>query len=128
MIERIKLPSGALLDITLMPYEEAWAISQTVTRCLEKIQIDLKSVDFHNLMATDIIHFKGPICALLASQEIIDAEKKCFPRCTIDNHKIDGQTFEKAESRADFIPVVFYVLKENIAPFFVNLLSFLKTN
>ena len=125
MIDKITLPSGALLDITPMPYEDAWAICQTFSRCLEKINVDLKTIDFKNLMATDILHLKGPICSILASQEIIDAAKKCFPRCTINGMKIDGMTFEKVEARGDFIPTVFYVLKENIAPFFANLLSFL---
>ena len=127
MTDKIDLPSGAKLDITLLPFDEAWSIVQTITKVLERINVDLSRVDLTNIDATDIINLKSPLCAILSSNEILDAAKICFKRATYNGLKIDGQTFEKKASRCDFLPVVFHVLKENISPFFSNLISFLGT-
>lgn len=125
---KINLESGAVLDITLLPFEEAWGVSQAITREIERIEFDPRSINFSDFQATDILNLKSPICAILSSQAVIDAAKTCFKRCTYNGLKIDSQTFEKRDCRADFLPVVFHVLKENISPFFENLLSSLKKN
>ena len=125
MIDKINLPSGAVLDITLLPFEEAWKVCQIITRVVEKINVDLSQVDLRQLGVADVMNFKGPLCALLASQDVIDSAKICFKRCTHNGLKIDGQTFDKAEFRADFLPAVYHAIRENIAPFFANLLSYL---
>lgn len=125
-MSKITLDSGAVLDITLLPFEEAWGVCQTLTKELEKIQFDPRSINFSDFQATDIINLKSPICAILSSQAVLECAKTCFKRCTYNGLKIDSQTFEKRELRADFLPVVFQVLKENVSPFFENLLSSLK--
>jgi hypothetical protein len=128
MSEKITLPSGAKLEITPLPYFKAWAVTQKVTRAVEKIDIDLKGVDFKNIMITDIVNLKSPICALLSSDEIIEAAKECFTRCTYNGVKINDETFEPIASRKDFLPCVFYALRANISPFFSNLLTFFGKN
>jgi hypothetical protein len=128
MSEKVKLPSGAELDITLLPYEEAWDIQAVVAAVLERMQIDLKGLDLQNLLATDMIQFKGPILHLLSSKEVKDAAQKCFVKCTYANRRIDSQTFEPKAARGDFIPAMFHALKENISPFFGGLLSLLTKN
>lgn len=125
---KIDLPSGAVLDITLLPFEEAWHVQQLVAKEVERINFDPRSIDFSNFMASDVLNLKNPICSILSSQVVIDAAKQCFKKCTYNGLKIDSQTFESREARTDFLPVVFNVLKENISPFFENLLSSLKKN
>lgn len=127
MGDKITLPSGAILDITLLPFEEAWTVVQTITKVLEGIHIDLKEVDFANIGATDVFNLKSPICAVLSNKDIIDAARICFKRTLYNGIKIDGHTFETKDSRKDFLPVVYHVIKENISPFFANLLSLLGT-
>jgi len=122
---KVDLPSGAVLDITLLPYEQAWGICQAITRTIEKLDVDLKDVDLKNWQATDLIALKGPLCAILCSTEIVEAAKVCFERCTYNKLRIDSMTFEKRENRKDYLPASFHAIKENIAPFFENLLSFL---
>jgi hypothetical protein len=122
------LPSGSILEITLLPFEEAWGISQMITKEIERIDFDIKSVNFSDIKMTDVVNFKNPICAILSSKVVVEAAKICFKRATYNGLKIDSQTFEQREYRSDFLPVIFHVLKENISPFFENLLSSLKTS
>ena len=125
---RRELPSGKYIDVTPLPCEQAWEVAQTVLRVVEKMQLDLKGVDFDALLVTDILAFKGPICTLLGSKEINDVVKQCFSRCSYNQVKINEQTFEPVECRQDFLPCAYYALKENAYPFFGSLVSFLKTN
>jgi hypothetical protein len=122
---KIDLPTGAVLDITLLPYEQAWDISQRITKVLETIDIDIKSIDFKNPTYSDVIGFKGPLFNILSSKEVLEAAKICLTRCTYNGLKIDSMTFESKESRKNFLPVMYHVLKENISPFFEGLISFL---
>lgn len=123
---KIDLPSGAKLDITLLPFEEAWGIVQTISKLIEIVNVDLSQIDLKNINAADVLAFKSPICTVLGSREVIESAKICFKRCTYDDKRIDTQTFEKKESRADFIPAIFYVIRENVSPFFADLISALK--
>lgn len=127
-MSKTTLPSGAILDITLLPFEEAWGVSQSITKEIERIDFDIKSIDWQEFKMSNVVNLKNPICAILSSQVVIEAAKVCFKRCTYNGLKIDSQTFEKREHRSDFLPVVFHVLKENISPFFENLFSSLKAN
>ena len=134
-MEKIKLPSGAVLDISLLSFEQAWDVSRIVVKEFEKLEIDLNGIDFKSirdnssLALMDIVAFKGPLCSVLSSKALVDAAKMCFPKCTYNGLKIVlDETFAKKETRADFLPVVFHVLKANISPFFDNLLLFLSKN
>jgi hypothetical protein len=127
-MNKITLPSGSILDITLLPFEEAWGVSQAITKEIERINFDIRSLNLKEFVMSDVMNLKNPICAILSSKPIIDAAKLCFKRATYNGLKIDSQTFENRENRPDFLPTVFYVIKENISPFFENLLSSLKTN
>lgn len=120
------LPSGKPFLVTPLPYEQAWEVTQTVLSEVEKIQLNLKGVNLDDLMATDILELKGPICSFLSSPKILNAAKLCFGKCSYDSIRVDKDTFESLEGRGDFLYCAFYALKENVAPFFGNLTSFLK--
>jgi len=127
VIDKIDLPSGAKLYVGLLSFDEAWSVVQTITRVLEKINIDLTKVDLANIGAEDILNLKSPLCSILSSEDIIVAAKACFKRCTYNDKKIDGSTFDSKESRGDFLAVVFHAIKENVSPFFASLSSVLGT-
>lgn len=126
-MEKISLPSGAVLSVQPLSYEKAWNVTQILLKELEVINLDLKSIDFKELMAMDILVLKGPICAFLGSPKVLEAAKECFTKCLYNDTKIDSMTFEKKESRGDFIFCCFYALKENVSPFFGSLVSALST-
>jgi len=119
------LPSGAVLEIFLLPFSDAWNVSQNISSVLEKLNIDLKELAKEVNTPADFLALKGPILALLSNKEVFEEANKCFKLCVYNKLKIDKDTFESKESRGDFIACVFFALSENIAPFFVNLVSFL---
>ena len=122
------LPSGAVLEIDLLDYEDAWGVFQTVAKTVDTLQLDLKSIDFENFTNADILGFKGPVCQILSSKEVMDAAWLCFKKCTYDGRRIVSKDiFSAKESRGDVIPAAFYAIKENITPFLDGLLSYLKT-
>jgi hypothetical protein len=125
---RTELPSGAYIDVTPLPYAQAWDVAQTLLREVEKLNIDLRGLNLDELMATDIVAIKGPICAVLGSPTVLNAVKLCFNRCTYNLAKIDDKTFEPVEARGDFLFCAFYALKENVHPFFGSLVSYLTKN
>lgn len=125
MGKKITLPSGASLEITLMPFEEAWELCQTVSGIIENLKIDLSALEIEVARPQDLVAIKGPLCSLLANKEIVAAAKSCFKRCLYNGLKIDGDTFEDRSKRSDFLPVVYYVIFENVSPFFENLVSYL---
>ena len=133
MTEKITLPSGAILDITLMPFEAAWDVCQLVTKEIEKLAIDPSVLSIFSkdektdVTIAELFNLKGPICSILANPILVEAAKICFVKCTYDDIRIDKHTFEKVECRGDFIPAVYFVLKSNLSPFFGSLLLFFST-
>jgi hypothetical protein len=109
MIEK-KLPSGAVLKITIAPFHDAKALYQA---CLE----ELKTLKIDPNDEIDVNLFKDLFCSALSSKKIEVALKDCLKRVTYNDLKIDDQTFEPIEARQDYILVCFEVAKENIAPF-----------
>jgi len=129
------LPSGAVLDITLLPYEQAWHIASLVLKEVEKLDVkfpsDLDFSDsekFTSYILGNINDIKSPVCALLSSQKILEAAQSCFKKCLYNNQKIDAQTFESIDGRRDFLISAFYAIKENVSPFLEGLLSSLSAS
>lgn len=126
-MQKITLDTGAVLDITLLPFWEAWAVSRIVLRELKKLDVnDFKGISFEKPTAEDMLNFKTPLCAILASEELLEAAKTCFKKCTYNGLKIDADTFEKKDARRDFIMCCYHVIWENISPFFESLVSLFK--
>jgi hypothetical protein len=116
-----------------MPFETAWDVSQNVTKELGKLDIDSSALNLFNkpkdadVDLADLFSLKNPICAVLSNRVLVDCAKTCFTKCTYKSLRIDQDTWESEEARSDFIPAVYYVLLENLSPFFKNLTSFLPT-
>lgn len=122
-MEKITLPSGAELQISLLPFEEAWDVCQTVTKVLEGLNINFNDLEISK--PSDMFQLKTPLMQLLSNKQIIEAARICFKRSLYNNIKIDMGTFETPSARGDFLFVCWYCLYHNIAPFFSNLISFL---
>lgn len=125
-MESVTLPSGAELRITLLPLEDAWEIQRIVATEISALDVDIRAVNFTELQPQDILNLKKPFFQALSSSKLVDAGKRCFSRCLYNDFKIDATTFESPKARGDYIFVIFNLLRANISPFFVNLLSFLK--
>jgi hypothetical protein len=130
------LPSGALLEGAPLSYQESWHVSQALVKEIERLKIDLDKIDLSQLTEANpndikidfILQLKDPLCSILGSQKIVEAVDKCFAKFTYDKMRITSQTFEKREARQDYLFAAFYVLWENVSPFFAGLSSFSKTS
>lgn len=113
----IKLPSGAILKITLAPFADAKALYQSVLEEIKDVEINSRS-DMANV-------FKNIACVGFSSKKIEACLETCFKRCTYNcgkgDLKIDKDTFESSESRGDYMGVCMAVAKENILPFMKSL-------
>ena len=125
---RTELPSGAYLDVTPLPYAQAWDVAQNLLREVQKLDLNLKGMAVEELLVTDIVMLKGPICAILGSPVMQNMVKLCFGKCCYNQVRIDDSTFEPVENRGDYLFAAFYALKENVFPFFGSLVSYLKKN
>lgn len=116
-MSKIKLPSGAELEIQLSPFSDASALNKAVAKELKALKID------GELELNDPNFIKDLVCSAIASEEIMACTWQCFRRCTYNGNKITVETFEPSEARGDFYIVCKEVLTANIGPFFQSLLS-----
>lgn len=116
-MKEIKLPSGAILKITLAPFSDAKALYQAFLEEIKNIEVSSKE-DFTSL-------FKNIICVGFSSKKIESCLEVCLKRCTYDygkgDLKIDKDSFEPVENRGDYMSVCIEVAKENILPFMKSL-------
>lgn len=106
----VKLPSGAVLKITLAPFEDSRGLYQTLLEELKYLKLDMNAEIDGNLL-------KDIFCSGFSSKKVEAALWKCMLRATYNDAKISIDTFEPAEAREDYLTVCFEVAKENIMPF-----------
>ena len=124
-----KLPSGAQLSITLLDFEQAFEISQTVTRFIGLLELDIKSLNIEQWKSFSDIDFnaiKRPLSQVLSNGDLVKAGNKCLNKCTYNGKRITDQTWQDIEARKDYLYAIFYGLKENVYPFFAGVFSSLK--
>ena len=107
-------------------------ISEAVVFALISGDPDRKKNMLLALAGGDVNVIWSLITALLGSRRIEAAIAECAKVCMLDTKGPDESivwetTFEPAEARRDLIPVALEVMKENLAPFFEDLLSSLPT-
>lgn len=116
-MKEVKLPSGAVLKITLSPFKEAKALYQAILKEAKSVGVS-KDMDVVAL-------YKELFCVGFSSEEVEKHMWVCFQRCTYNSGKgdlrIDESTFEPLEARADYMQVCIEVMKENVLPFVKSL-------
>lgn len=123
------LESGAVLEVTMAPFEDAEALLEAVMQETESIQINLGADfgSFEDFLAqggikTELINtVKNAVCRILGSRKVKDAIWICMKRATYNGLKITRETFEPEQSRADYITIAKEVLWFNLSPFFKSL-------
>lgn len=127
-----ELPSGAILEVTPLPFEQAWEVAQTLSKVAQSVKVDPKAFGGDSKEGGNdgemIEKLSGVILELLASPIILNAAKLCLQkRCIYNGQRINqlDDTFETDKARGDFIPASFYALRENVTPFLSGIGSFL---
>jgi hypothetical protein len=118
-VKEIKLPSGAVLKITVSPFADSKALYQAILE-------EFKKVDFKT--STDMeTAIKDMVCLGFSSKKIEQCLDVCFKRCIYSDSrgdfKIDANTFEDEKAREDYVSVCIAVAKENITPFLKGLFA-----
>lgn len=116
-MKEVRLPSGAILKISVAPFAEAKALYQAILKELRTVQVNSK-LDMAAL-------YKDLACAGFSSSEIEAAIWRCLGRCTYNDgkgdFKITEATFEPVKNRDDYLKVQVEVVKENVLPFVKSL-------
>lgn len=109
-MKETKLPSGAILKIQLAPFADSRALYQAILEEARGLKLDM-SAD------VDGNFYKDIFCVGFSSKKIEACVWKCIERCLYNDLKMNLDTFEPEEARADYAVVLFEVTKENVSPF-----------
>ena len=127
------LPSGAVLEVTLAPFQEGHALFKAVARELEAVPLavgvkvkNLKEL-FEAGVSDEILNtLKNVAARLIASDLVEQALWPCMSRATYNQNKIRPDVFEDEKARGDFLIVAKEVLVYNLGPFSSSLGSLFK--
>jgi hypothetical protein len=138
-MESLPLPSGRTLKVAIAPFSVANKLKKIIAAELRTVKIDVDvskldlDLDLSKMDAKALNTMKDIVCTLLASDSVERAFFECAARCTIDGVKItpgtdkEAGSFDDIESRPDFIPVAWEVIRANVGPFFQGLGSLFST-
>lgn len=108
--QKVTLPSGAELEMTLAPFPEGRRLYVAVTKALKSINLTANLEDANAL--------KDAFIEVSTSKEVEDAILTCLKRCTYNNERIlNWDFFEDVNRREDYIPLCWEVAKFNLYPF-----------
>lgn len=112
-MKEVELPSGAVLKLGTIPFDEANNLKKAVMR-------EIKGIAIKNSKETMDL-YKDYLCAAFASEEVEKALWECMKRCIYNSGsgdlKIDKDSFQSAKSREDYTTIQTEVGIEALTPF-----------
>ena len=119
--EKVSLPSGAVLEMTMAPFLEGRRLLGAVSSCIKSVKVDSSLGDASNLNS-----LKDVFLSCLTSREVEDALLDCLKGCTYNGQRITSwDIFDDLKAREDYMTICVEVCKFNLAPFTKNLLQLL---
>lgn len=120
--EKVSLPSGAELEMTLAPFLEGERLLSAVGECIKDVKVDAGTeVDD---LASNINNIKDMFVSCLTSQKVKDAILACLKRCSYNGQRITSwDIFDDVKAREDYFSVCWEVVKFNLTPFMKNLIA-----
>lgn len=107
------------LKINMASFEDAWELQRVVSNVAKKEGIkisDLTSPDRLDKIVNFALSVNG-------DKEVFNALWACLARCLYNGEKITKATFDDAEARKDYLPVITKCIEVNLEPFTDGLLS-----
>src|ERR1700689_2524355 len=112
------LASGAVLEMTMAPFEDGHRLLKAVSKEIENTKI--------NAGMQDIEAIKNLMMRAIYSEDIDRALAPCLTRCKYNKQPLSIKLFadetiaddEKVRRRGDYLPVIKEVLMFNLTPFF----------
>lgn len=117
-MKEIKLSSGAVLKISLIPFAEAKELFQVIMEEFKTLKIETKT-------ELDVNFFKDIFSTGFSSKKIDKALGVCLRRCTYNDLRVDDNLFEDINAREDYLAIILEVIKEVLSPFLKNLTALL---
>lgn len=117
----ITLKSGAMLELHMASFADGMKLFKVIVNEVKQVDVDLSGLDVQGLAGKDLNSIKNLIFQLLGSDAVEQAFYQCAAKSLHNGQKITKATFEPTESRGDFLPTAWEVIKLNIAPFFSGL-------
>lgn len=119
---KVSLPSGAELEMTLAPFMEGERLFAATAECLKSVKVD-GNADVKDL-TSNLNSLKDMFLSCLTSQAMKDAILACLKRCTYNKQRITSwDIFDDVKAREDYLAVCWEVCKFNLAPFMKSLIS-----
>jgi len=119
----LSVPSGAKVVINIADWEDAFALKNAINKEISKKKFNINLAGLSLDSEFNIAEFMSVALAVDSSPVVNEALKKCLIRSTYNGQKITSATFEPAECRQDYYPIVMECLMVNTKDFFVPLVS-----
>ena len=120
--EKVSLPSGAELEMTLAPFLEGEKLFSATAECLKQVKID-GNTEVEDL-TSNLNSLKDVFLMCITSQQMKDAMLGCLKRCTYNGQRITSwDIFDDVKAREDYLVVCWEVVKFNLTPFTKSLFS-----
>ena len=120
--EKVSLPSGAELEMTLAPFMEGERLFSATAECLKGVKVD-GNADVSDL-TSNLNSLKDMFLSCLTSQAMKEAILACLKRCTYNKQRITSwDIFDDINAREDYLAVCWEVVKFNLTPFTKSLIS-----
>lgn len=120
--EKVSLPSGAELEMTLAPFMEGERLFSATAECLKGVKVD-GNADVSDL-TSNLNSLKDMFLSCLTSQAMKEAILACLKRCTYNKQRITSwDIFDDIQAREDYLAVCWEVVKFNLTPFTKSLIS-----
>lgn len=120
--EKVSLPSGAELEMTLAPFMEGERLFSATAECLKGVKVD-GNADVSDL-TSNLNSLKDMFLSCLTSQTMKEAILACLKRCTYNKQRITSwDIFDDINAREDYLAVCWEVVKFNLTPFTKSLIS-----
>lgn len=120
-METKTLPSGSKLELGVAPFNVCKRLYKAIANELKLVDIEISSFDLKTIAGQDINAFKNVVMQLVGSDALEASFWECAERSLLNGQKIVPVVFEDEKSRADYLPVLWEVVRFNLSPFFKGL-------
>ena len=122
-----KSQNGVDVKINPADFISAMKLKNSVLKAVKESGVDISKIDLEKITAASLQPIIEVVLSADTNEDVEKALFKCLERCTYNGERIIRDTFEPIEAREDYYEIVINCLKENLAPFFKNLISKLKS-
>ena len=117
-----KSQNGVDVKINPADFISAMKLKNAVLKAVKDSGVDISKIDLETINASSLQPILEVVLYADTSEAVENALFKCLERCTYRGERITRDTFEPVEAREDYYEIVLACLKENLAPFFKNLI------